>query len=65
MARRSLSEIASQEGDSGGPVICYTGGKLMVTGIVNAADGPSIACEYNTHMRVVLIAAPTSSTTQR
>jgi Trypsin len=39
--------IASQEGDSGGPVIRYIGGRLMVTGIVSAADGSAIACQYN------------------
>jgi hypothetical protein len=40
--------IASQEGDSGGPVIRYIGGKLMVTGIVSASGGPAVACQYNT-----------------
>lgn len=42
------SGIANQEGDSGGPVIRYIGGRLMVTGIVSAAGGPRIACQYNT-----------------
>jgi hypothetical protein len=42
------SGIASQEGDSGGPVIRYVGGKLMVTGIVSAGGGSAIACTYNT-----------------
>jgi hypothetical protein len=40
--------IANQEGDSGGPVIRYIGGNLMITGIVSAAGGSSIPCQYNT-----------------
>jgi hypothetical protein len=39
--------IASQEGDSGGPVIRYIGGRLMVTGIVSAGGGTAITCQYN------------------
>jgi hypothetical protein len=41
------SGIAVQEGDSGGPVIRYVGGKLMVTGIVSAGIGRA-TCTYNT-----------------
>ena len=41
------SGIANQEGDSGGPIIRYIGGKLMVTGIVSAGDDAT-ACKYNT-----------------
>jgi hypothetical protein len=43
------SGIANQEGDSGGPVIRYIGGKLMVTGIVSAENTATpAACQYNT-----------------
>ena len=47
LVEATSSGIASQEGDSGGPVIRYVGGKLMVTGIVSASGGQAIACQYN------------------
>lgn len=47
LVQATSSGIASQEGDSGGPVIRYIGGRLMVTGIVSAGGGPAITCEYN------------------
>jgi hypothetical protein len=46
LVEATSSGIANQDGDSGGPVIRYIGGKLMVTGIVSA-EGPKIACQYN------------------
>jgi Trypsin len=47
LVQATSSGIASQEGDSGGPVIRYIGGRLMVTGIVSASGGPAITCQYN------------------
>jgi DNA-binding beta-propeller fold protein YncE len=41
----SSSGIASEQGDSGGPVVRYTGaGNPEVTGIVNAGNAPSVPC---------------------
>jgi hypothetical protein len=47
LVEATSSGIAGQEGDSGGPVIRYIGGNLMVTGIVSAG-GDLIPCKYNT-----------------
>jgi hypothetical protein len=47
LVEATSSGIASQEGDSGGPVIRYIGGRLMVTGIVSAGGGAAITCQYN------------------
>ncbi len=41
------SGIASQDGDSGGPVIRYISGNLDIGGIVSAGTG-NIGCQYNT-----------------
>jgi secreted trypsin-like serine protease len=46
IVKATSSGIASQEGDSGGPVVRYSGGNLMVTGIVSAGDGAT-AGKYN------------------
>ncbi len=40
------SGIATQDGDSGGPVIRYASGNLEIGGIVAAGSG-SIGCQYN------------------
>jgi hypothetical protein len=40
-------DIASQSGDSGGPIIRYVNGQLMVTGIVSAGGGDDVSCQYN------------------
>jgi hypothetical protein len=47
LVEATSSGIATQEGDSGGPVIRYIGGRLMITGIVSASNGAAITCQYN------------------
>jgi hypothetical protein len=39
--------IANQAGDSGGPMIRYVNGALKVTGLVSAAGGNKVTCQYN------------------
>jgi hypothetical protein len=43
----NAANIASQEGDSGGPIVRYVNGQLMVTGIVSAGGGNPVTCQYN------------------
>src|ERR1700677_274860 len=47
LVQATSSGIDGQDGDSGGPGNRYTGGRLMVTGIVSAGGGATITCQYN------------------